>query len=265
MRGNNRGLLINDSLKPEHNWEFLANFLKHNILAPLKCNYSTVASKISNVRKIQDSGNVENQGLFNHKQENIKSSIKNILEVPTSTTASISESHNDPIITPNIEKGKSLSLTHINDQGHASMVSVGHKEISHRSAVAQARVLLGSTAFKLVISNKIKKGNVFTVAQLAGINAAKQTGYLIPLCHPLMLTHVKVDLEPEVETNAIIITARVECRGQTGVEVEAIMAASVAACTVYDMCKAVNKGIVIENVHLVSKDGGQSGSFSKKI
>jgi cyclic pyranopterin phosphate synthase len=143
------------------------------------------------------------------------------------------------------------------------MVNVGSKEITSRKATAQGRINLGETAFKLVLQNSIKKGDVLTVAQIAGINAAKQTGYLIPLCHPIVLTHIKVKLEPEPQTSCIIITSTVECFGKTGVEVEAIMAVSVACCTVYDMCKAVDKGIVIEDIRLISKSGGVSGTYMR--
>jgi GTP 3',8-cyclase / cyclic pyranopterin monophosphate synthase len=144
------------------------------------------------------------------------------------------------------------------------MVPVGHKPVTQRTATAKGRVHLGQTAFHLVAANKLKKGDVLTVAQIAGINAAKQTGYLVPLCHPLLLSHISVNLTLVAEEHSVDITGRVECTGTTGVEVEAIMAVSVAAVTVYDMCKAVNKGIVIGEVRLMSKDGGNSGSFSRE-
>lgn len=157
---------------------------------------------------------------------------------------------------------ETFKLTHTDAEGKASMVAVGHKQITDRKAIAQGRVLLGKEAFDLVIRNQIKKGDVFGVAKIAGISAAKQTGYMIPLCHPLLLTHISVDITPDHPNHAIIVTATVECCGKTGVEVEAIMAVSVACCTVYDMCKAVNKGISIDSVRLLFKSGGKSGDYT---
>lgn len=157
------------------------------------------------------------------------------------------------------------SLTHTNESGKARMVDVSQKSDTERVAVARGKVLLGPLAYTLVLENKMKKGDVLAVAQIAGINAAKQTGYLIPLCHPLLLHSIKVDLQLEEGDQSLVITSTVKCNGKTGVEMEAIMAVSVAACTVYDMCKAVDKGIVIQSISLVSKSGGKSGFYSNQV
>ena len=159
------------------------------------------------------------------------------------------------------KKAAQDKLSHVDEQGKASMVDVDHKPESTRVATAQGKVFLGPVAFRRVLENKIKKGDVLTVAQLAGIQAAKQTGYLIPLCHPLLLSMIKVDLKPCSTQEAILITATVKCSGKTGVEMEAITAVSIAACTVYDMCKAVNKGIEIGEIKLIQKQGGMGGDY----
>eukprot|EP00842_Homolaphlyctis_polyrhiza_P000892 jgi/Hompol1/1803/HPOL_000511-RA len=155
----------------------------------------------------------------------------------------------------------SSQLTHVGADGRASMVDVSDKIETKRTATACGRVQLGQHAFDLVLNNNNSKGDVLTVAQIAGIQAAKQTGYLIPLCHPLLLSKIKVHLELDPKEHAVVIEATVTCTGKTGVEMEAMMAVSVAACTVYDMCKAVNKGIVISDIRLVSKSGGKGGDF----
>ena len=142
------------------------------------------------------------------------------------------------------------------------MVDINSKHSTKRTAEAMATVRLGQEAFQLVQSNTIKKGDVLTVAQIAGIQASKQTSTLIPLCHQINLSNVQVSLRLDSESWSIIIVARAECEGKTGVEMEAIVAASIAACTVYDMCKAVDKGIVITEIKLLSKTGGKSGDFS---
>lgn len=153
------------------------------------------------------------------------------------------------------------SLTHVNEIGKASMVNVGNKSKSSRTAKATATVLLGKSAFDLVKSNLIGKGDVLGVAKIAGIQAAKNTASVIPLCHPLMLNYVSVDLKLEEESFKVKITSVVECDGKTGVEMEALHAASIAALTVYDMTKAVDKSIVISNIKLVAKTGGKSGDY----
>lgn len=150
-------------------------------------------------------------------------------------------------------------LTHLDAAGNARMVEVGEKEITRRLAVAEGRILLSPEAMQQVLSRSAKKGDVLTVAQLAGILAAKRTGELIPLCHPLPLDGVDVLLFPEGE--AIRIEASVRCTGRTGVEMEALTAVSVAALTVYDMLKAVDKGMRIEGIRLLRKSGGRSGEW----
>jgi cyclic pyranopterin phosphate synthase len=153
------------------------------------------------------------------------------------------------------------SLTHVNKEGNANMVDVGSKMNTLRYSVATARVKLGKKAFQLVKDNKMKKGDVMNVAKLAGIMAAKQTANLIPLCHNIPLTSINVDLEFEEATHSLVIEGKVKCFGKTGVEMEALTSVSVAALTVYDMCKAVSVDIVITDIQLMEKDGGKSGYF----
>ncbi|MEW5307348.1 MAG: hypothetical protein WDW38_001266 [Sanguina aurantia] len=155
------------------------------------------------------------------------------------------------------------ALSHVDDSGRASMVDVTQKADTARVAVASARVLLGPVAFQLVAANQIAKGDVLTVSKLAGIMAAKQTAYLIPLCHPLMLSKVDVQLRLDAQRHSISITGSVTAVGRTGVEMEALTAVSVAALTVYDMCKAVSKDIVISDIQLDSKRGGKSGDYNR--
>lgn len=152
------------------------------------------------------------------------------------------------------------SLSHLDEQGAARMVDVGDKPVTQRSATAEARVRMRPETLALIAEGRMPKGDVFAVARIAGIQAAKKTGDLIPLCHPLMLSSVKVELLPEAP-DAVRITATCKLAGQTGVEMEALTAASVAALTLYDMCKAVDKGMVIETVRLLEKTGGKSGEF----
>lgn len=153
-------------------------------------------------------------------------------------------------------------LTHTDSSGAASMVDVGDKIPSRRTAVAVATVSLGSTVFDLVRQNQLKKGDVLSVSRLAGIMAAKHTPLLIPLCHTVPVSHADVTLSLDGKQYAIKITARISTSlAQTGVEMEALTSASVAALTVYDMCKAVSKDIVISDIHLVSKTGGRSGDY----
>jgi len=149
-------------------------------------------------------------------------------------------------------------LTHIDEGGAAVMVDVGGKEITARQAVARGRVRMSAEALALVRTGS-KKGDVLQVARIAGIQGAKRTADLIPLCHPLALDSVKVHLE--IEDDGVVITATVRCTGRTGVEMEALSAVSVAALTVYDMVKAVDKSMVIESVALLEKSGGRSGHY----
>ena len=152
-------------------------------------------------------------------------------------------------------------LTHLDPQGRAQMVDVTDKAVTHREATAEARVVMQPETLAMITEGRHKKGDVLAVARIAGIQAAKKTSDLIPLCHPLMLTSVKVSLEPEPDASQIRIQAICKLAGQTGVEMEALTAASVAALTVYDMCKAVDKGITIEGVRLLEKSGGKSGTW----
>jgi cyclic pyranopterin phosphate synthase len=151
-------------------------------------------------------------------------------------------------------------LTHLDSQGRANMVDVTDKAVTSREAVAEARVRMLPQTLRLIVEGGHPKGDVFAVARIAGIQAAKKTHELIPLCHPLLLTSVKVELTAEGE-DAVRIEARCKLAGQTGVEMEALTAASVAALTLYDMCKAVDRGMTIESVRLLEKSGGKSGHF----
>ena len=151
-------------------------------------------------------------------------------------------------------------LTHLDSQGRAHMVDVTDKATTFREATAEARVCMLPATLQMIVAGEHPKGDVFAVARIAGIQAAKKTSDLIPLCHPLMLTGVKVELRAEGD-DAVHITARCKLSGQTGVEMEALTAASVAALTIYDMCKAVDRGMVIEQVRLLEKLGGKSGHY----
>ena len=153
-------------------------------------------------------------------------------------------------------------LTHFDGDGNAVMVDVSGKEASERVAVAAADVMMQPETLRTIMDRGMKKGDVLTVAQLAGIMGAKRTPDLIPLCHPLGLTSVKVDLTCNPGRNCVEISARCRVSGKTGVEMEALTAASVAALTVYDMCKAVDRGMQITNVRLVHKSGGKSGEWN---
>ncbi|WP_411383198.1 cyclic pyranopterin monophosphate synthase MoaC [Pseudomonas sp. L7] len=151
-------------------------------------------------------------------------------------------------------------LTHLDSQGRANMVDVTEKAVTAREAIAEARVRMLPQTLRMIVDGEHPKGDVFAVARIAGIQAAKKTSDLIPLCHPLMLTSVKVELTGEGE-DVVHIVARCKLAGQTGVEMEALTAASVAALTIYDMCKAVDKGMIIEQVRLLEKVGGKSGHY----
>jgi cyclic pyranopterin phosphate synthase len=153
------------------------------------------------------------------------------------------------------------SLTHIDDQGNARMVDVSGKEITERSATAEALVAMSAEAFAALRAGTLKKGDALGVARVAGIMAAKRTSDLIPLCHPLPISGVTVDFELDEAGSGVRVEATVKVTGRTGVEMEALTAASVAALTIYDMCKAIDKGIVIERVRLLEKRGGKSGEY----
>lgn len=152
-------------------------------------------------------------------------------------------------------------LTHIDADGAARMVDVGDKAQTPRLAVAEGRIRMEPDTLALIRSGNAKKGDVLGTARLAGIMAAKRTHELIPLCHPLLLTSVRVECEPDADASCVRVTATVGVNGQTGVEMEALAAVSVALLTVYDMVKAVDRGMVIEGVRLIHKSGGKSGTY----
>lgn len=152
-------------------------------------------------------------------------------------------------------------FTHFNEQGRAKMVNVGDKAITQRTAVAGVSVLVSRDTFALIRSGGMKKGDVLTVAQIAGVMGAKKTPDIIPMCHPILLNGIDLDLRLDEDKCSVEIQAAISCEGKTGVEMEALTAAATAALTVYDMCKAVQKDIVIDNLRLISKTGGIHGDF----
>lgn len=154
-------------------------------------------------------------------------------------------------------------LTHLNEAGEAHMVDVGDKETTRRSATACASIHMKPETLALIMAGDHAKGDVFAVARIAGIQAAKKCADLIPLCHPLMLSAIEVDLAADPDNSAVRVTATCRLAGRTGVEMEALTAASVAALTVYDMCKAVDRGMVISQLQLMEKAGGRSGHWSR--
>jgi cyclic pyranopterin monophosphate synthase len=155
-------------------------------------------------------------------------------------------------------------LTHFDEHGRARMVDVGGKDETHRVAVASGEVRMQTETVKLIEEGRAGKGDVLAVAEIAGIMAAKKTAELVPLCHPLPLTSVKLTLTTDRESSRVLIEATVETRGKTGVEMEALTAVSVAALTVYDMVKAVDRGMVIGEVRLEHKSGGRSGTWNRQ-
>ena len=158
-----------------------------------------------------------------------------------------------------------MDFTHFDRSGKAKMVDVGEKAPTRRTAVAVGQVLVNSDTFSLIASGGSKKGDVLTVAQLAGIMGAKQTANLIPLCHPVAMDAVEVELRLNETDCAVDIQATVSCDGRTGVEMEALTAVSVSALTVYDMCKAVQRDMVIANIRLLKKTGGVHGDFVREV
>ena len=154
--------------------------------------------------------------------------------------------------------------THFNDQGRAKMVDVGEKPESVRTAVAAGRVIVNAATFSLIKSGGMKKGDVLTVAQVAGVMGAKRTPELIPMCHPVVIDGIDLALSLDEERCSVEIRATVSCAGRTGVEMEALSAVSAAALTVYDMCKAVQKDMVIADIRLLSKTGGVHGDFRRE-
>ena len=155
-------------------------------------------------------------------------------------------------------------FTHFNDQGRAKMVDVGEKSITRRTATAMARVLVNENTFALIESGGMKKGDVLTVAQIAGVMGAKHAPDLIPMCHPILMDGIDLKLSLCRERLSVEILATVSCDGRTGVEMEALTAVSTAALTVYDMCKAVQKDMVISDICLLEKTGGVHGDFHRK-
>lgn len=152
-----------------------------------------------------------------------------------------------------------MEFTHFNEQGLSKMVDVSDKAITTRKAVATAFISMNSETLHKVKEGTVSKGNVLAVAQVAGIMAAKNTSNTIPMCHPISITGA--DISFEIKENGIQITSTVKCKGETGVEMEALNAVTVSALTIYDMCKALQKDMIISDIHLVSKNGGKSGDF----
>ena len=154
-----------------------------------------------------------------------------------------------------------VRLTHFDAEGKAAMVDVSDKDVTERTATARGSVIMKPETLALITGGEVKKGDVLSVARLAGIMGAKRTPDLIPLCHPLALTSVKVELSADPDRNAVDITATCRVAGRTGVEMEAMTAVAVAALTVYDMCKAVDRGMTLTDIRLVHKSGGKSGVY----
>ena len=157
---------------------------------------------------------------------------------------------------------KKNKLTHFDENGNPSMVDINQKDTTVRVAIANGKIIMKPNTLKRILDLDIKKGDVLNVAKLAGIMAAKKTDQLIPLCHSIPLSHVNVDLEPNIEESSINITAEASLIGKTGVEMEALTAVSVAALTIYDMCKSIDRDMIITNVRLMHKSGGKSGEFN---
>lgn len=156
-------------------------------------------------------------------------------------------------------------LTHFNSAGDAHMVDVGEKDATHRVALASGFIQMKSATLELILSGGHKKGDVLGIARVAGIMAAKRTADLVPLCHPLALTRVDIEFKPDREATTVECLATVETRGQTGVEMEALTAVQVALLTIYDMCKAVDRGMMMQQIGLLKKSGGKSGVWVRPI
>jgi cyclic pyranopterin phosphate synthase len=152
-------------------------------------------------------------------------------------------------------------LTHFDKKGRAKMVDVSKKKETLREAVVRGSVFMNPTTYKRIMSGEIAKGDVLAVAKVAGIMAAKKTSEIIPMCHPLNLSHVEINFYPYEKKSQIDIEAKVKIKAQTGVEMEGFVAVTTAGLTIYDMCKAIDRGIVISNIHLVKKSGGKSGTY----
>lgn len=156
------------------------------------------------------------------------------------------------------------NFTHLDESGQMRMVDVANKPVTLRQATASCRIVVGPKVFPLLVAGLLPKGDVWAAARLAGIMAAKNTSQLIPLCHPLPLTGIDLDFTPEPEECAVAIQTRVQTYARTGVEMEALAAAAVAALTIYDMCKAVDRGLVIKDLLLMEKSGGASGNYRRQ-
>jgi cyclic pyranopterin phosphate synthase len=155
-------------------------------------------------------------------------------------------------------------LTHFDKKGRAKMVDISKKADTVREAVVRGSVFMNPNTFKRIISGEISKGDVFAVARVAGIMGAKKTSEIIPMCHPLNLSHVEINFIPFEKESRIDIEAKVKIRAKTGVEMEGFVAVATAGLTIYDMCKAIDRGMVLSNIHLVKKTGGKSGTYTSK-
>ncbi len=155
------------------------------------------------------------------------------------------------------------TLTHFNQSGEAHMIDVGEKAITHRIAVTEGFITMLPETLKLIIEGGHRKGDVLAIARIAGIMASKKTADLIPLCHPLPICHVDIKLSPETDNHRIRCQTTVKTNGQTGVEIEALNATQITLLTIYDMCKAVDRGMIIQSVKLLEKDGGKSGHWQR--
>ena len=157
----------------------------------------------------------------------------------------------------------SNKLTHFNEQGEVHMVDVGDKKVTERKAVAEGWISMDASTLAMIMQGEHKKGDVFAIARVAGIMGAKHTAELVPLCHPIMLTRISVELEPDNNDNSVHCMVTTGTRERTGVEMEAMTAVQTALLTIYDMCKAVDRGMVISNVRLIHKSGGKSGQWNR--
>ncbi len=155
-------------------------------------------------------------------------------------------------------------LTHLDERGRARMVNVGEKPLTHRICIARGEVRMAPETLERIVSGRVAKGDVLATARIAGIQAAKRTGDWIPLAHPMPIDSVEILLEPSDDGRALLIEARVEAHWRTGVEMEALVAASAAGLTIYDMCKAVDREMIVDRVRLVAKQGGKSGAFVRE-
>lgn len=163
-----------------------------------------------------------------------------------------------------IAGGRMAKLTHFDKKGKAKMVDVSEKPETYREAVARGSIFMKSETFKKIMSGEIVKGDVFSVAKVAGIMAAKKTSEIIPMCHQLNLSHIEINFFPDEKENRIEIESKTKIKAQTGVEMEAMVAVAVAGLTIYDMCKAIDRGMRIGDIHLIKKSGGKSGTYISK-